>query len=103
MARYTASLEPLTLMLRVHPDGGGLGDPYEVFTVVQNRDGVAFLKGLSSDAGAAKLLSMMRACDDALRAAGFKRRVFVQVNPDGTETRRERDLRSQTGGSRAQG
>jgi len=87
--KYSATLEPLSLMLRVHPhEGAQLGDDYDWFTVAQNREKVAFIKGMDKPMSPA----MMRAADDALRAAGFVRRVYLRVRPDGTVDPVERDL-----------
>lgn len=85
---YSATLEPLEFVLRVHPSpAAAYGDGYVWSASVQARGDVAFVKGVDRPLTPA----MHRAARAALRAAGFRAWAYEQfrdvVQPDGTTVR----------------
>lgn len=64
-----ASLEPVTLVLRLHRDAG-LGYPYEGAATVSISDGAAELRGLTMAGGTGFTVEHFRAVREVLKAAG---------------------------------
>jgi hypothetical protein len=87
---YSASLDPLVSVLRVHRGPGGtFGDPWVWSCLVVREAGTtAHLMTTASRLTG----EMTRAIGPALRAAGFDRCYYERVRADGTVRRYEHQL-----------
>lgn len=81
---YSASLQPIAFLMRVHEGGGGeYLDPYCWFTSVTRCGDTAVLQGMDRPITPA----MWRGMRAALHAAGFRWATWERVRDDGAKER----------------